>query len=385
MYTGYYGTDKTGKKIITKKRGFKSRKEAELAEARFRVSIEEGNITPNKKISFKDFYNEMWLPSYIDGQTTSAAIPPSLATINNTKLVFKGHILPMFGKYKIDYLNDNKRLVTDLMTSKAKEYANFKALRGYFLSVMNWAEEHDYIQSNKLNSSLKRIKSIKKIELDNSKADEAKFLSQEQLRTWLTTLREDYEEGILETKDYALFLTTFFLSDRKSETYALQWKHIDFEQMQVSIVQALDKYGNVKATKGRKKTTFNIPQELMILLRQWKNEQRIFLSRFNIIQSPEQFVFTYADTKGNINKRLHIDYLNYRMNRHNDRHPELVHATPHKLRHTGATLAKQAGMSLESISEALTHSDTSITKAYVNSSNVIPMAVGEIAYRNLQE
>ncbi len=63
----------------------------------------------------------------------------------------------------------------------------------------------------------------------------------------------------------------------------------------------------------------------------------------------------------------------------------LVHATPHKLRHTGATLAKQAGTSLEAISEALTHSDTITTRAYVNTSNVIPMAVGEIAYRNLKK
>ncbi len=38
------------------------------------------------------------------------------------------------------------------------------------------------------------------------------------------------------------------------------------------------------------------------------------------------------------------------------RHKELEHATPHKLRHTGATLAKQA-----------------------------EMAVGEIAYRNLKK
>ena len=67
------------------------------------------------------------------------------------------------------------------------------------------------------------------------------------------------------------------------------------------------------------------------------------------------------------------------------RHKELAHATPHKLRHTGATLAKKSGMSLETISEALTHSDTGTTQIYVNTSNVVPMAVGDIAYRNLKK
>ena len=42
-------------------------------------------------------------------------------------------------------------------------------------------------------------------------------------------------------------------------------------------------------------------------------------------------------------------------------------------------------MSLKAISEALTHSDTGTTKIYVNTSNVIPMAVGEIAFRNLKK
>lgn len=36
------------------------------------------------------------------------------------------------------------------------------------------------------------------------------------------------------------------------------------------------------------------------------------------------------------------------------------------------------------IYESLTHSDTLTTKTYVNTSNVIPMAVGEIAYRSLK-
>ena len=100
---------------------------------------------------------------------------------------------------------------------------------------------------------------------------------------------------------------------------------------------------------------------------------------------PEQFVFTYIDTRGNINTPLHADYLNNKMKSIRKRHKELAHATPHKLRHTGATLAKQARVPLEVFSEALTHSDILTTKTYVNTSNVIPMAVGEIVYRNLKK
>lgn len=100
---------------------------------------------------------------------------------------------------------------------------------------------------------------------------------------------------------------------------------------------------------------------------------------------PEQFVFTYIDTRGNINKPLHADCLNNKMKSIRKRHKELAHATPHKLRHTGATLAKQAGVSLEIISEALTHSDKEITKTYVNTRDVVNQTVGEIAFRNLKD
>ena len=82
---------------------------------------------------------------------------------------------------------------------------------------------------------------------------------------------------------------------------------------------------------------------------------------------------------------MHADYLNNKIKTIKKRHPELTHTTPHKLRHTGATLAKQAGMSLEAISEALTHSDTGTTQIYVNTSNVVPMAVGEFALKSLKQ
>ena len=190
---------------------------------------------------------------------------------------------------------------------------------------------------------------------------------------------------MIEFKDYVLFYTTFFLSDRKSESYTLQWKHIDFNQNEILIENALDRFGNVKSTKGGKKTLFNAPLELIRLLKEWKAIQREELKLFGIKQTNNQFVFTYNDRSNNINKVVHIDYLNYRMNSIKRRHPELAPATPHKLRHTGATLAKQAGMSLEAISEALTHSDTETTQIYVNTSNVVPMTVGEFALKSLKQ
>ena len=377
------------KKVIEKR--FKSRDEAKRYERELQNKIDKilsggsASLENSGSILFSDFYQNVWWQSYKAGQTTSAAKPPSQATIVGTEIAFRKHILPLLGNYSIDFLNQNKQVVLNLLTQKAEEYANFKVIRSYVNSIFDWAEELEYIETNRLSKTISRIKATKKIKLQESKKDEDLYLSQEELQAWFTAFEKDLETEKILFKDYVLFYTTFFLGDRKSESYALQWKHINTKEQEIQLVQALDKYKNPKSTKGNKKTTFRIPNELTDLLQEWKKQQKIELAKFNIIQTPDQYVFTYIDTKGNVNSCLHADYLNNKMKSVKRRHPELAHATPHKLRHTGATLAKQAGTSMEAISEALTHSDTITTKTYVNTSNVIPMTVGEIAFRNLKK
>ena len=377
------------KKVIEKR--FKSRSEAKRYEQELQNKIDKilsggsASLENSGSILFSDFYQNVWWQSYKAGQTTSAAKPPSQATIVGTEIAFRKHILPLLGNYSIDFLNQNKQVVLNLLTQKAEEYANFKVIRSYVNSIFDWAEELEYIETNRLSKTISRIKATKKIKLQESKKDEDLYLSQEELQAWFTAFEKDLETEKILFKDYVLFYTTFFLGDRKSESYALQWKHINTKEQEIQLVQALDKYKNPKSTKGNKKTTFRIPSELTDLLQEWKKQQKIELAKFNIIQTPDQYVFTYIDTKGNVNSCLHADYLNNKMKSVKRRHPDLAHATPHKLRHTGATLTKQAGTSMEDISEALTHSDTITTKTYVNTSNVIPMAVGEIAFRNLKK
>ena len=218
------------KKVIEKR--FKSRNEAKRYERELQNKIDKilsggsASLENSGSILFSDFYKNVWWESYKAGQTTSTAKPPSQVTIDGTEIAFRKHILPLLGNYSIDFLNQNKQVVLNLLTQKAEEYANFKVIRSYVNSIFDWAEELEYIETNRLSKTISRIKATKKIKLQESKKDEDLYLSQEELQAWFTAFEKDLEAEKILFKDYVLFYTTFFLGDRKSESYALQWKHI---------------------------------------------------------------------------------------------------------------------------------------------------------------
>lgn len=107
-------------------------------------------------------------------------------------------------------------------------------------------------------------------------------------------------------------------------------------------------------------------------MKEWQEKQDQQLGNVGIKSGPNQFLFTYTNFRGGINQPLHADYLNYRMNSIYKRHADrLVRVTPHKLRHTFATLARQGGAGIQEISEALTHGNIKTTRIYVNTPDII--------------
>ena len=237
-------------------RKYKTRREAKEVELKLSIDIKNAksgkshiNIKNKGEIIFKKFYEDILLEPYKAGQTTTTIKPPTKATVFQTENIFRLHILSILGKYSIEYPNNNKQLILSLLTPKANSYANFKVIRSYVNSVFDWAEELEYIPSNKLRKTITRIKANKKILLKESKREEDLSLDKEELKLWLQAFDIDLEKGLIDLKDYTLFYTTFFLSDRKSESYALQWKHINFSTGETLIEQALDRFGNINPPK----------------------------------------------------------------------------------------------------------------------------------------
>lgn len=113
------------KKVIEKR--FKQRSDAKKYELELQNKIdrilngESALLENNGSMLFSEFYQNIWWESYKAGQTTSTTKPPSQATIDGTEIVFRKHILPMLGNYSIDFLNNNKQVVLNLLTQSKIE------------------------------------------------------------------------------------------------------------------------------------------------------------------------------------------------------------------------------------------------------------------------
>ena len=100
-------------------------------------------------ILFSDFYQNVWWESYKAGQTTSTAKATFSSNYSWNRNCFRKHILPFTWNYSIDFLNQNKQVVLNLLTQKAEEYTNFKVIQNYVNSIFDWAEELEYIETNR--------------------------------------------------------------------------------------------------------------------------------------------------------------------------------------------------------------------------------------------
>lgn len=337
----YVGVDSlTGKEQRTTRRGFKTKKEAQLALARLKLEIDKGNYKKESAETFQEVY-KLWINQYENTVEES--------TFNKTINYFKNHILPTLGKFKIEKIN--VALCQNIVNEWFKNYSEYRIFKSYAARIFDFAIKHDFIQNN----PMKLVEVPRKIDVPKDEENE-NFYTKEELIHFLNCAK-DYGNY----QAFTFFRLLAFSGSRKSELLALTWNDIDFTKNEIRINKALARGKNsrlyIKTTKTKKSTrTIKMDVNTLTILDEWKKRQKhdYFKLGYNTLK-PNQLIFSSRK-----NELLQTSGVNQWMNQIIDKY-SLKKITVHGWRHTCASLLFEAGSSLKEVQDRLGHNDVKTT------------------------
>lgn len=343
LFKIYLGLDPlTGKELRTTRRGFKTQKEAELALARMKLEIANGTYKKTQVETYKEVY-DLWVEQYENTVEES--------TFTKTLGIFRNHILPALGPYKVEKMNIEvcQRHVNEWF-SKLK---NYRMVKAYAAKVMDFAIKRGYIQTNPF--SLVDMPKHKKAFTDLTDEVNENFYTREELIEFLTCLKNENNP-----KAYTLFRLLAFSGMRKGEALALRWTDLNFKDNEIKISKAIsrgkDNQLYLKSTKTGTVRTIKMDEQTMQILKQWKKQQQqeLLMLGFNTLNK-EQLVFSNIKNEY-LQPTKTRRWLVQVQKKHN-----LKPITTHGLRHTHCSLLFEAGASIKEVQDRLGHSDVKTT------------------------
>lgn len=335
----YLGSDEiTGKEFRATRRGFKTKKECQLACRKLHLDYEQNGFENSSKIiTFQQLY-ELWLSQY------RLSVKPS--SIALAQRFCKNHILPVFGKLKLNKITVafcQKQV--NIWHGKYKQYAY---LRKQTAQIFKFGIAMEIMDSNPMSKTLiQRKKEEEKV--DN-------FYDKEELKQFFDCLTNFGNK-----KQFTFFRLLAFTGCRKSELLAAQWHDIDFTEKKLTIGKTLatDEFGKIVIQTPKTKSserTLELDNKTFEILSKWRMKQRedYFKLGYNT-NSEEQFVFT-----NNRNELYYPqvvnDWLKYLIQKY-----QLKKITPHGFRHTCASLLFEAGATVPEVQQQLGHKTSDVT------------------------
>lgn len=318
---------------------YKTKKETKLEQKR---ALEE----EQKIYTLERFFSEVYLPK----------ITLNLAeqTRYSYSQLASDHILPVIGKKKI----------TDITTAD---------LSSLFLSLQQGEFKHStiikiYSVASQLFKTAYNLDIIDKNPMDKVERPKApdvqnityqpEFFTLEEVQHILSSL----DNAPMKWKIYIMILLE--TGCRRGEACALTWNDIDFDNNAITFSKSTnytpDKGAYIGTTKNKKARTDYISNELIELLRQYKETN----SRDKVTNN----VFTEENSSVPMFPQSPNKYFNKFGKKNN-----IEHFHPHKLRHTLVSLGLQNGIDVGTVSAIVGHSNPSVTQRFyqhVNNDNV---------------
>lgn len=339
----YIGVDPlTGKEKATTRSGFKTRKEAKDAFLALQQEIQNGTYGKVLKDTYRQVY-DLWVENYENTVEDS--------TFLKTKRIFKNHILPAFGDYRI--ANINTEICQKHVNQWSKKLTRFRMVKNYASLVMKYAIKHNIIDKNPFELVEMPILK-KKIDLDDEEEEFDNFYTREQLLHFLDCLESDSNQ-----RRITIFYLIAFTGMRRGEVFALRWTDVNFETQEIRINKAV-KRGEaglyLGPTKNGDPRTIKIDEKTLTHLARWKEVQSKFFKAQGInTNTKKQLVFS------NTTNKIQDPHKTAQLLKSLIKKHQLDYITTHGLRHTHCSLLFEAGASIKEVQYRLGHRDVKTT------------------------
>ena len=328
-FKAYHGLDPlTNQKIITKRRGFKTEREARLAEAKCLAEYEKKTFrAKNTTTTFRQVF-EVWKEHYKGAVKESTYI----SQIDKAERL----ILPFFGDKAINKIS--LVMCQNQVNKWASEYKQFFGIISIANQIFDYAISMELIENNPMRKTLKPKRQKKNTD------ELEKFYNKEELQEFFEIVN-DFDDIEMLT----FFRLLAFTGMRKNEISALRWSDIDLKSGQITVNQTLAKGGDNKLIFQTPKTkksarTITLDKKTIEVLKEWHKYSTKGLLFKNENGEPKSVV-----------------HVNNMLNRIWRKYPDFKRITPHGFRHTHCSLLFEAGATIKEVQERLGHENIQTT------------------------
>lgn len=333
-YLVYIGVDENGKKKYKRKRGFKTKKECEIALAKLITELEKGTNIENDNITVKE-YMDYWFPLYPEKECQ----PATLKRYND----FRKDINKYLGNIKLQKLNP-------------------LAIQTFYknLSVERKLSNNTIIKIHRmLHLSLKHAQQWQMIYTNPCDLVNTPKATKQEMNYWNPDKITSYLELLKESTLYPAIFLAVHTGMRAGELCGLKWGDINLKDGFLKVERTLQRIDGKLTEKIPKtiksKRIITLLPSTIEFLENMKSKDNNNSKIINLKYSKNSYVLSWED-----GRPMDPHYLSQKF-------PKLLEENKipkvrfHDLRHTHATLLLKLGTNPKVISERLGHSTVSFT------------------------
>jgi integrase len=336
------------------KGGFTTKKEAELAFAKFMADRDRGIYVEESNITFESFAEE-WLTGY---QNTGKV---KISTIRVRKHEIK-RLSDYFAKLKLKEIS--RKMYQDALNDlKAKDFADNTIDGAHRTGRMIFKRAFEIGNIRKDPTEFAFVPKLQKTVEELEKEEEIpKYLEREELVAFLHTAKWKGLE-----RDHVIFSILAHTGMRSGELCALKWSDIDFEEQTISITKTyynptnnIKDYTLLPPKTPTAKRIITVERELLDLIEDHRALQNRIRMRYRNTYHDKDFVIAKMDANRGYPEYLKtIENRMRRLLKYSELNTDL---TPHSIRHTHVSLLAEAGVPIHEIMDRLGHKDDDTTK-----------------------